>query len=271
MTQARPFLKWVGGKRAVVPELLKHVPARYNTYREPFVGGGALFFALRPARAVLSDLNETLVKTYRAVRDSPAELCDLLRAGATQYEQYGADFYYHVRKFDLAANDVTTAAWMIFLNKTGFNGIYRVNKSGQFNVPHGRHKNLTICDEPNIRACSEALRGAEIRHADFRAVESEAAPGDLVYFDPPYVPLTDTADFTSYTKEGFGPRDQLDLRDVAWRLKQRGVYVILSNSSGAGVAELYAEKGFTLREIDVRRSINSDTSARGPVKEYVIT
>lgn len=269
MTFARPFLKWTGGKMALVPELLKHLPSTFGTYHEPFLGGGALFFLLQPQRAVLSDVNLRLIRTYRAVKDHVENVIPILRDEYTP--RHSKEFYYAMRNLDADHyGDVGVAVWFLYLNKTCFNGLWRVNKSNKFNVPAGDYKNPTIYNEANLRACSKALASTEIHHSDFRACEVRAQPGDVVYFDPPYVPLTATSDFTNYTAEGFSPKDQIDLRDLALRLKQRGVHVILSNSSAPAVRQLYGDP-FTIHEVDVRRAINSDVEKRGAVKEFIIT
>ena len=260
----KPFLKWVGGKRQLLPELLARIPQGFDTYFEPFLGGGALFFALLPEKAILSDTNLRLVRTYRAVRDDVDEVI-------AELSTYPHDrvFFEELRRVDVdALCDVQVAAWMIYLNRTGFNGLYRVNKSGGFNVPFGRYKNPTICNPDRLIAASEALQGAEILHSSFTEVYKFAKPGDFVYFDPPYVPLSETSSFTSYTKDGFGIDLQMKLRDTASFLKERGVDVLLSNSSAGAVFELY--EGFEIEEVYANRAINSKGSARGKVAEVLI-
>jgi len=261
----KPFLKWAGGKRQLLPEILPRVPEQAKTYHEPFLGGGALFFRLKPERAVLADLNERLVRTYRAVRDDVDNVILALEECKND-----KDFYLRMRARDIdIASDVDVAAWFIFLNKTGFNGLYRVNKQGRFNVPFGSYKNPLICDRDNLRACSVALSGVKILHTDFRHVEEMTEPGDFVYFDPPYVPLTATASFTSYTRDGFTLEDQTELRDIARNLKHKRVHVLLSNSSVPVVHDLYSE-GFETREVLASRAINSDATKRGKVAEALI-
>jgi DNA adenine methylase len=244
--------------------LLPHVPRSFGTYHEPFVGGGALFFAVRPARAVLSDNNARLVRTWRGVRDRVEDLIRLLKT-----YPHDKKFFLEMRERDIdAASDVEVAAWFIYLNRTAFNGLYRVNSKNKYNVPFGRYVNPTICDEPTLRACSRALRGASIEHEDFEAVLARAKAGDFVYFDPPYVPLSATSDFTSYTAEGFSAEDQRRLRDVARTLKERGVHVLLSNSSAEFVRDLY--EGFHVEEVAATRYVNCQADGRGPVVELVI-
>jgi DNA adenine methylase len=274
----RPFVKWAGGKRQLLPQLRRFVPERFERYIEPFVGGGALFFGLsgrlaapsvaggsHGPRALLGDVNERLIRTYQGVRDSVEQVIDLLR----EY-RHEAEFYYQVR--DLAIDersDAEVAAWLIYLNKIGFNGLYRVNRQNRFNVPFGRHKNPTICDATTLRACSRALQGVELAVIDFERAAARAQPGDLVYFDPPYVPLSDTSSFTKYTSGGFDADCQVRLRDVALGLKQRGVHVLLSNSSADFVRELY-RKDFNLVEVSATRLVNSKATRRGAITELVI-
>ena len=262
---AKPFLKWVGGKRQLLSQLLDKSPNDFNAYHEPFLGGAALFYALEPDSAFLSDLNDRLLRTYKAIRDEPEAVIRLLET-----YPYDKEFYLRLRSVDIDKRpDFEVAAWMLYVTKTGFNGLYRVNKSGGFNVPFGRYKNPTICDAGRLMACSEALQGVTLVHDDFMGVEKRAKAGDFVYFDPPYVPLNTTSSFTSYTRDGFTIDDQIRLRDLALRLKERGVYVLLSNSSAEVVRELYAPK-FNVKEVMASRAINSRASARGKVAELLM-
>jgi DNA adenine methylase len=261
----------VGGKRQLIDALLAGVPkdlARH-TYYEPFVGGGALFFSLqsRPKSAVLSDNNERLVRTYCGVRDRIDEVVRLL---GDYKKKHSPSFFQAMRELavDRCEDDAQVAAWMIYLNKTAYNGLYRVNSRNVFNVPFGRYVNPGILDEPNLRACSRALRGVKIKHGDFGKMVERAKAGDFVYFDPPYVPLSATSDFTGYTAAGFGPEDQKRLRDVARALKERGVHVLLSNSGAGFVREIY--EGFELLEVDASRQINCKADGRGKIKELII-
>jgi DNA adenine methylase len=263
---ARPFVKWAGGKRQLLADLLRYVPDGPHRYFEPFVGGAALFFAVRPTHAVLADVNERLVRTYRGVRDDVETVIQLLK----KYP-HDSKFFYRFREADAdSGTDAEVAAWFIYLNKTGFNGLYRVNRSNRFNVPFGRYKNPTICDEVNLRACSSALAGVELLVEDFEVIVAPAKSGDFVYFDPPYVPLSATSSFTSYTSLGFGAADQARLRDTARKLKKRGVHVLLSNSSAPFVRDLYGS-GFQVIEVSATRSVNSKATARGSIAELVIT
>ncbi|MCP4810084.1 MAG: DNA adenine methylase [Proteobacteria bacterium] len=274
LSPAKPFLKWAGGKRRVVPKLLEYLDGPMGRYHEPFVGGGALFFSLAQTAAEghgwarLTDMNLRLVRAYRGIRD---DLEGVLERLADFRDGHCEDHYYRVRanSVDDSEVDADVAAWMIYLNKTGFNGLYRVNKKGGFNVPIGRYENPNIRDEANLRAVSRVLADVEIEHADYGDVFYAAEKGDVVYFDPPYVPLTKTASFTAYTKGGFGLADQVKLRDIAWELKQRGVRVLLSNHDTPEVRDLY--KDFEIEQILVKRAINSRSSGRGAVAEVVIS
>jgi len=268
---AKPFVKWVGGKRQLLASIEKYVPKNLKpgaTYHEPFVGGGAVFFHTQPARAYLTDSNARLVRTYRGIQEDVERVIVQLH----KYEKkHDKDFYLGLRARDVDASkrDADVAAWFIYLNRTGYNGLYRVNSKNGFNVPFGDYKKPMICDADNLRACARALRGATIEQADFTAVEARAKRGDFVYFDPPYIPLTATSRFTDYTSEGFSDADQVRLRDVAYELKRRGVTVLLSNSSAPRVYDLYA-KHFECVEVDARRSVNCKPNGRGRIPELLI-
>jgi DNA adenine methylase len=272
---AKPFLKWAGGKTALLPELLKAAPERIETYYEPFLGGGALFFALQSEgrfdRAVLSDSNRELINAYVQVRDNVDGLIKALGVHQRKYRaaEDRAEYYYTIRGKKLTCS-LGGAANLIFLNKTCYNGLYRVNSKGGFNVPHGRYTNPTICDEANLRAASEALRGVELLVGDFAAAPEQAGAGDFVYFDPPYVPLSETAYFTSYTANEFGMDEQGRLAAAASTLARRGASVALSNSGHQDVAALYREPCFDLAQVKARRNINSKPAERGVVPEYLI-
>ena len=271
IVKARPFLKWAGGKTRLLPELRKLVPISFDTYYEPFLGGGSLFFDLAPRKAVLSDINPELVTTYRTVRDHVGELIDLLEESAAEYAKSGTRHYAFVRALDPAElTNSERAARMIFLNKTCFNGLYRVNQKGQFNTPPGKFKSTpTICDEENLLLCSIALKNAKLDRCGFEQAIDRMRDGDFAYFDPPYVPLSDTANFTSYAKEGFGPAEQKKLAELVGSCKAIGVRVLVSNSGTKKVAELY--KDFEVQAVTMRRNINCVGDGREPVKEYLIT
>jgi DNA adenine methylase len=263
----KPFVKWAGGKRQLLTEIRDLVPLHYRTYHEPFLGGGAVFFELSPASAFLSDSNERLVRCYAGIQKHVDEVISLLEKYSKKRSR---QFFLHMRKWDIdQASDAEVAAWFIFLNKTGFNGLYRVNSKNLFNVPYGDNENAQIYDEENLKACSSALAHAKIECGDYSAVLNRAEPGDLVYFDPPYMPLSATSYFTSYTAKGFTREDQIKLRDVALQLKQRGVHVLLSNSSSA--AEFYPPQEFSRTRVMAARPVNSNAAGRGKIEELLIT
>ena len=265
----RPFVKWVGGKGAIVEQLIELLPDEYNRYFEPFVGGGAMFFAIRPKHAYLSDVNPELIASYKAVKHHVNELIEDLKTHV-----YDKAYYYAIRDADRSTDfenwsDIQRASRFIYLNKTCYNGLCRVNSRGQFNTPMGRYKDPRIVDEKNLRACSKALRQARIARAPFQRVERLAESGDFVYFDPPYVPLNPTSNFTAFSRNGFSQHMQQELRDLCVRLDKRGVMFMLSNSSAPLVHELY--RGFRVREILVGRPVNSQAGKRGKIAELVIT
>ena len=263
--KARPFLKWAGGKARMLPALAPHIPPTFGTYFEPFLGGGALFFSLQPKRAVLADANARLILTYTAVRDSVEPVIELLNRSPNDEA-----FFLKVRKLDVTSTDaVSAAAATIFLNKTCFNGLFRVNRSGQFNVPFGHYKSPTIRDAANLRACSTALSGTELVAADFEKVLSGAQPGDFVYLDPPYLPTSKTASFTGYTAGGFNLQDHRRLRDVALALKRSGVNVVSSNSAAPEIIALYKD-GFEMHRVSAPRSVAASGGSRGTVEELLI-
>lgn len=266
MTVAQPFTKWAGGKRVLLPEILPRLPKKIGTYYEPFVGGGAVFFALaaedRFRHAVLGDANDDLMETYFAIKNDLETLVSRLKAHAGKHSE---EYFYKVR----AQRGSYVAARFIYLNRTCFNGLYRVNRKGEFNVPFGKYANPTICDEANLRAVSEALQSVELETNDFEKTVQTAKKGDAVYFDCPYAPASETANFTAYTAGGFGPEAQERLRDVARKLIDRGVYVLLSNSDTPFVRKLY--KGFKIEEVQAPRRVNSKGGKRGNVGELLIS
>jgi len=267
----RPFLKWAGGKTQLTDALLERMSSAFNVYHEPFVGSGALFFRLyrerKVRRAVLSDLNAELIDTYLAIRDCVSEVVKLLAAFP-----YSKEFYYSIRaKAPWQLSRPERAARMIYLNKTGYNGLYRVNRQGKFNVPFGRHKSPKYLDQENLLAVSEALQNVDILCAPFETVLERAVPGDWVYFDPPYAPLSQTANFTSYHANGFGPSDQKRLRDVCVELSKNKVCVMLSNSNTETIRSLYDSPYFTIEEVLANRAINCNGAKRGKITELIIT
>ena len=265
----RPPWKWAGGKRQLLPELHKHVPEKFGRYFEPFFGGGALFWSLQPKTSTIGDLNIELTAALKCIKSNVSSLIIMLRSFELSHLKRKKVFYLELRE-DIPHRDVEVAARFITLNRLGFNGLYRVNKSGGFNVPYGKWASTPkVCDEVNLKACSLALRGASIVHGDFAHIVMPARPGDFCYFDSPYWPVSATADFTSYTKDGFDAADQERLRDLALKLKRSGVKVLLSNADMPQVRKLY-KQGFEMRRVEARRGINSDATKRGSVNELLI-
>lgn len=263
--QAHPFIKWAGGKGKMLTHLQPFVPATFGRYHEPFVGGAAMFYALQPARAVVGDTNPELVNAYTVVRDSVGGLIVELHQ-----HFYDKDHFYEVRALDPRTLSPTArAARFIFLNRTCFNGLHRVNRRGQFNVPFGQYTNPVICDAANLRACSAALQSVDLNEEPFERVLDRAVAGDFVYFDPPYLPISATSSFTAYTADGFGLTDHRRLRDVAAILKARGVSVLISNSAAPAIRALYAD-GFEVTQVLAARAINSKAGGRGAVTELMI-
>jgi DNA adenine methylase len=288
----RPFLKWAGGKRQLLPVLRGFYPGRFDRYWEPFLGSAAVFFDLRARGlldghpAILADTNPDLIACYCAVRDEPDEVIHELSALAEAHAASGARHYYDVRdkRFNperrrAGGYTPALAAMFIYLNRTGYNGLFRLNAAGEFNVPAGRYPNPRICDAENLRGVSAALRchAITLRRQPFACLMDEARAGDFIYLDPPYAPLTRTAKFTSYTAEGFTHRDQELLRGTMIALAERGCYVVLSNSTAPEIVELYdrdkevASAGLRCVTVPARRAINSNAARRGTVNEYVIT
>lgn len=266
---ARPFVKWVGGKRGLMHQYEAFFPEEFGGYHEPFVGGGAVFFHLQPEAARLSDVNGRLIETYRAVRDDLPGLVDRLE---THRERYSEDYFYQARERFNQRRGLTAldrAALFIFLNKTCFNGLYRENKRGNFNAPWGRRKNApAMYDLPSLVAASGALQDVDLLTASFERVLDDAVEGDLVYFDPPYVPLSATSSFTSYAKGGFDDALQIRLAQIFDKLARRGCYVMLSNSDCDVVRELYA--GWRIETVYASRAINSKGDGRGRIPEVLV-
>ncbi len=263
-----PIVKWVGGKRQLMFELLKNMPKNYNRYFEPFIGGGALFFELQPDNAYISDMNEELINLYQVVRDNVDELITDL-----QKHDISKEYFMEIRNIDRTDeyenwSDIQKASRFIYLNRTCFNGMYRVNSQGQFNVPFGHYKNPRILDENNLINCSNLLQKTEIKHADFSEILKKVKKGDFVYFDPPYVPLSETSSFTSYTKDGFDMDMQFKLRDVCDELDSIGVKFLLSNSDTKLVNELY--ENYNIKKVFASRQINANADGRGKITEVLV-
>jgi DNA adenine methylase len=268
----RPFLKWAGGKRQLLPELRKYIPrpGPRATYYEPFVGGGALFFALQRQRAVINDTNAELINCYQVIRDDVENLI----AALSQHRNEEA-YYYELRDWDrspdfAARPPVERAARVIFLNKTCYNGLFRVNSQGQFNVPFGKYKAPTIVDAAVLRAVSKYLNNNAIAmlNVDFEKAVREARRGDFIYFDPPYDPVSDTASFTGYDVNGFSRAEQTRLKGVVDVLDKRGCKVLLSNAYTPFIADLYSS--YTCVKVGASRAINSNAQGRGKVDEILV-
>ena len=263
-----PIVKWVGGKRQLVFELLKNMPENYNRYFESFIGGGALFFELQQGNAYISDMNEELINLYLVVQNSVEDLIlDLEKHEVTK------EYFLKIRNLDRTdkykqLSNIEKASRFIYLNRTCFNGLYRVNSQGQFNVPFGNYKNPRIIDERNLRNCSELLQKTEIKCADFSAILDKVKKGDFVYLDPPYVPLNETSSFTSYTKDGFDIDTQFRLREVCDELDSIGVKFILSNSDTKLVNELYSN--YEIKKVFAYRAVNANANGRGKITEVLV-
>lgn len=269
----QPFTKWTGGKRQLLPVIRELMPKTYNRYFEPFVGGGALFFDLAPKDAVINDFNAELINCYQQIKDNPQELIEILKV----HQEYNSkEYYLDLRSADRderidMMSEVQRAARILYMLRVNFNGLYRVNSKNQFNAPYGRYKNPKIVDEELISAISVYINNnqLEIKVGDFEKAIVDVRTGDFVYFDPPYIPLSETSAFTSYTHEGFSFADQVRLRDAFKRLSDTGAYVMLSNSSSALVEELY--KDFNIHYVEATRTNGAKSSSRGKISEIIVT
>lgn len=268
--EAGPIVKWAGGKSKLMGALTARLPARFGRYFEPFLGGAALFFRLSPQRAVLADQNDDLMNLYRCVAWKADAVIRRLRV---HHAAHSKDHYYSVRErwnaAPAAQSATDRAAAFLYMNKTCYNGLYRVNQKGHFNVPMGRYAAPRICDAAHLRAASQVLRRAELATGHFAESVADARAGDFVYFDPPYDPVTRTASFTSYTATSFGAEQQRELAGVVRDLTRRGVHVMVSNSDTPFIRRLY--RGFDVDQVLAMRAINSRASARGAVSELIIT
>ncbi len=265
----KPIVKAVGGKTRLLDELVARVPSTYGCYYEPFVGGGALFFHLAPKRAVISDMNRDLIVVYTAVRDDVEGVISKLERHRVQHNK---GYYYEMREWWNRSRQCWTpaarAAMYLYLNRSCFNGLWRVNSDGQFNVPMGTYARLSLPSPELLRKAHQTLTDVTILHEDFRCVAERAQRGDFIYLDPPYVPLSTTSNFTTYTADGFTLDDHRELAATARSLVGRGVHVMLSNSDVPFVRDLY--KGFTINTVRCNRAINSKAGGRGGVDEVII-
>lgn len=275
----KPFVKWVGGKRQLLDQfklMNLYPPEKFDPktgrYFEPFVGGGAVFFDLLPKKAFLSDMNNELVVTYNVIKNDVESLIKSLKKHKNDKE-----YFLKIRVKDVnKLTDTEIASRFIYLNRTCFNGLYRVNSQGGFNVPFAGNKNPLICDEINLRKVSKALKNVEIKKQDYKEVLKKAKKGDFVYFDPPYYPVSRTSSFTSYTKETFLEKEQIELRDTFVELTKKGCFVMLSNSDTSFINKIYKEikiknKLIRINKVYAGRAINSDASKRGKITEVLVT
>ena len=271
----KPFVKWAGGKRQLIPQIEKHLPEKFSSYFEPFLGGGALLFHLfsknKNMTGSVSDLNSDLVLSYVTIRDNLDSLLTSLQKHSDNYFSDSKSYYYSIRKSN-PKNQVEKVSRLLFLNRTCFNGLYRVNSKGKFNVPLGRYSNPNIVQEENLRSVNQFLNQNKIiiKCQDFSSTVEKTKKGDFVYFDPPYQPISNTANFTSYTNSNFGLNDLKRLSKVSNQLVKRGVNVLLSNSSSKQVLDLFDTKDWKIVEIEANRAINSDADKRTGHSELLI-
>jgi len=253
-------------------ELKSLMPKTYNRYFEPFMGGGALFFEIKPENAIINDYNKELINLYKVVKTNPSELINDM----SRYEN-NAEYYYKIRALDRdevifkKLTAVQKASRFLYLNRSGFNGLYRVNKKGQCNVPFGRYRNPKYCDPDNIMACSKLFSKTEILNGDFKIIKDKIKKEDFVYFDPPYAPISVTASFTGYTEKGFDKNMQLELRELCDYIDSIKGYFMLSNSYCDFILDLYDVNGYNIHIVKAKRNINSNGNGRGKIKEVIIT
>ena len=264
-----PFLKWAGGKRQLLSQIDLYIPKSFNKYIEPFVGGGALFFYLLPKNAILNDINQDLINTYRVIKENVSELITSLKKHKNEEE-----YFYKIRSVDRNLDefktwsDVEKASRIIYLNRCCYNGLYRVNSKGYFNAPFGKYKNPKICNEENLKLVHKVLKDVKLMNTSFELCLNYAKKDDFIYFDPPYVPISESANFTSYTKSSFKKEDQIKLFNVFKELDQKGCKLLLSNSYNEFILKLY--KNYQINIVYAKRAINSNPDKRGEIKEVLI-
>ncbi|GGA96437.1 DNA adenine methylase [Macrococcus hajekii] len=268
----KPVLKWVGGKRQLLDEINQLIPKNIGTYIEPFVGGGAVLFDLQPDKAIINDFNKELMNVYQVIKDHPNELIDELKVHKANND---SEYFYKIRSMDREVsygylNNIIKASRIIYLNKTCYNGLYRVNQAGFFNTPYGKYKNPDIVNEITIKAISNYFNNNNIKllHGDYKAALSDVSKGDFVYFDPPYVPISTSSSFTGYTEGGFNLEHQKELKEVCDNLNAKGVKFLLSNSDSDFIHDLYS--GYNIKIIKAKRAINSKADLRGDVNEVLV-
>lgn len=269
-----PVVKWVGGKRQLLPEIKKYFPKKFNTYFEPFVGGGAVLFELQPKQAIVNDINKELINLYSVIQNNVEELIEKLSDSNTYANV--PECYYRIRELDREPNkykkmtDIDKAARILYLNKTCYNGLYRVNSMGEFNSPFGSYKNPNIVNAFTLRAVNKYFNEANIKflNCDFEKAIKDVKKGDFIYFDPPYAPISKTSNFTGYNESGFGEKEQISLKELCDTLDKEGIKFLLSNSDCEFIRELY--KNYNIVTIKAKRAINSNGNNRGPVSEVLI-
>lgn len=267
-----PILKWVGGKKQLLSEITPLIPKKITTYVEPFIGGGAVLFNLQPKKAIINDLNKELINTYKVVKESPKELLELLKI----YDKNNCeDYFYEIRALDRTdnfenMNNIEKAARVIYLNKTCFNGLYRVNKTGLFNSPYGKYKNPNIINKSAILAMSDYFNNNNIKiiQGDYKNALKDLKKDTFVYFDPPYMPISTSSSFTNYTKTSFNEKEQIELKKECDKLNNKEIKFMLSNSDHPLIRELY--KNFDIRIVKAKRSINSKGNSRGKINEILV-
>lgn len=266
-----PFLKWAGGKRQLLPEIKKYLPQKFNTYFEPFLGAGAVLLAIQPANAVVNDINPELVNCYKVIKNNLPELFENLKQHKNEPE-----YFYKIRGLDrnkdsyINLSEIEKASRIIYLNKTCYNGLFRVNLQGQFNVPFGRYKNPRIVNQEVLTSINEYLNSNKIQflNTDFEKAVEQAKKDDFVYFDPPYDPVSETSSFTGYAFNGFGKNEQVRLKETIDKLTDKGCKVILSNSKTEFITDLYKE--YRIITVSATRNINSVADKRGKIKEVLV-
>lgn len=276
LPQSYPYVKWAGGKTQLLSEIDKTIPSEFNQYFEPFLGGGAMFFHIISNKdiqftAYLSDVNEELINAFNVIKNDVEKLIEVLKNHEVEYKKNPLEYYYELRSNIKSTNNIQRAARFITLNKTCYNGLYRVNKKGIFNVPIGRYKNPVICDSDNLKKVSVALRysKAQIQVSDYKVILlQKAEEDDFIYLDPPYNPTSSTASFTDYTNTGFNDNDQKELADIFKKLDDRKCKVLLSNSDTPLIRKLYCD--FTIQDVQALRAINCKGSKRVGHKELLI-
>lgn len=273
--KAKPFLKWAGGKSRLSKQIAEFFPKEFNRYFEPFLGSGAIYFEISPQEGVLNDLNKYLIETYEIIRDNPNSLIKKLQQINKTYHslpslEAKSEYYYSARtRYNkMKTKSLDKAALFIFLNKAGYNGMYRENSRGEYNIPFGKHDKCLICDVDNLLRVSKDLGDIKFTSTDYKDALNDVKKGDLVYLDPPYIPISKTANFTQYQKEGFSFDEQIRLKEIALELHKKGCYVVISNSSCKESKELYSDSIFTVHTIKVTRQIHL---SRKVVPELVVT